>query len=181
MRAAGPLLIAVLCLLVAGLSLTMAAPAKRLAVALVVSAPFALAAAYSLRKYLELRRVLALQAARPQPAARVDAKAFIGRLPQLVAGFTEWASALERQALVTPDHLEEFAVRHGDQIDVGSERFMQWAAAYGEAIRQQNGGRWMVGRDGEPMVVSSRFPFLRYRILVEAAATLETAEDLKWS
>jgi hypothetical protein len=166
----------------------MAAPSRRAVATVFVGLPFVLGAFLAYRKHRELLKLLALQAAastREEPLAAVlpDPHGFISMAPQLAAEFRQWAESRSKTPLATAEDFENFAVRHGGAIPVDGPLFLRWVAAYGESIRSNTNGRWVVGRllaRGEPLVASGRFPFLRHRVLLAATQVLETAEDLKW-
>jgi hypothetical protein len=187
LRITAPLLIGVLCLTVAALTAGMAAPSKRLVATIVVALPFAAGALVAFRRHQEYLQLLRLQAtarSREQPlsAAIPDPLRFIAAAPVLAAEFRAWAATCGRAPLSTATDLENFAVRHGDAIPPDSNLFLQWVAAYGEAIRSATDGRWAIGRVvacGEPVVVSGRFPFLRHRVLLAATQVLDDAADLQ--
>jgi hypothetical protein len=188
MRVTAPLVIGALCLTVATLTVTMAAPSRRAVATVVVGLPLVLAALFAYRKHRELLKLLAFQAAastreEPLAAALPDPHSFITMAPHLAAEFQHWARTHSNTPLATAEDFENFAVRHGGAIPVDGPLFLQWVAAYGESIRSTTNGRWVVGRllaRGEPLVASGRFPFLRHRVLLAATQVLETAEDLKW-
>ena len=186
-RITAPLVIGVLCLTVAALTMGLAAPSKRLVVAILITLPFCFAAFVAFRKHGEHLRLLDFQASAPSQAqplssAIPDPATFIADAPHLASEFRRWASTLGPTPLSTPSELEHFAVRHADAIPTEGSLFLNWVAAYGEAVRTATHGRWAVGRfaaRGEPIVVSGRFPFLRHRIVLAAIQVLDAAEDLR--
>jgi len=188
MRITASLVIGLLCLAVAGLTLSMAAPSKRLIAIILVVTPFLLAAGFAFRKHRQHLRLLALRSAAPrteQPLSALisDPASFIARTPQLAAAFRSWAAERDSGPLDTLAQLENFAAVHGGAIPREGSLFEGWVAAYGESLRAVTDGHWSIGRvlaPHEPIVIAGRFPFLRHRILLPAIQVLDAAEDLEW-
>lgn len=177
-------LIAALCLFAAGLVLAFAPPSKRGVVGLVVGVPAAIGAVAALRGYTADRsrqkRVTASGTDRPLRSLVADVDEFIRRAPELAAGFRARAASVLGAEADSLEALERFARRQAASIDLGSAEFLPWVAAYGEAVRASNRGRWskaILFRRGEPIVVSGRFPYLRRAVLLEAYQVLEAAGD----
>jgi len=168
--------------------MSLAAPSKRLIVAIVVVLPFVFAAFVALRKHREHIHLLDLRATAPGQSpplstAIPDPTTFIANAAGLANDFRTWAATLDPTPLHSPSELEDFAARHADAIPSDGSLFLNWVAAYGEAVRFSTNGRWAIGRlaaPGEPIIVSGRFPFLRHRVLLAAIQVLDAAEDLKW-
>ena len=187
-RITAPLVIAALCLSVAAVVMGLAAPSKRLIVAIVVVLPFVFAAFVALRKHGEHVRFLDLHATAPgqsQPLSTAipDPATFIANAAGLANDFRTWAATLDPTPVNSLSELEDFAARHANAVAGESSLFLNWVAAYGEAVRSSTNGRWAIGRlaaHGEPIIVSGRFPFLRHRVLLAAIQVLDAAEDLKW-
>lgn len=187
-RAGGLLLIAILCLFVAVLVAAMAAPDRRLVAIIVVSVPFTVGATVALRGYLRARRDAAT---RPWVAAAAegtikdfvpDVDAFITSVPRREASFAAWAADRAAAAPRSMAELEDLCIRHGAGIELGSDRFLDLLAAYGELVRRATSGRWARGLllcRGEPVVVSGRFPHRRVAVLRDAVSLLDAAADFE--
>jgi|CXWL01.1.fsa_nt_gi hypothetical protein len=179
--------IAFLCVLAAGLSIGLAKPSKRPVVAAVVGIPLMLGAGAALRGYATDRvqrvRVAASKSRGAEATLAIpDVENFLRRVPELCSAFRRMAQSTAGFEPRTLRQLERFALKHGESVELDGPEFLEWVAAYGEAVRVARAGRWSVARvigRGEPVVVSGRLPYFRYRVLLEAYQLLDAASEFR--